>query len=91
MQSRKTHKKGPAAMSGGASVSKAGRWGRGAEGARHKINAAAVPWFRSSPNFFVKVLGGRQRAESYLGLDTAGIAGAMLIRMQTRINLGHVR
>src|SRR5947209_4447732 len=52
MQSRKTHKKGPAAMSGGASVSKAGRWGRGAEGARQKINPAAVPRFRNWSRIF---------------------------------------
>src|SRR6266568_4797651 len=41
-------KKSPAAMSGGASVSKAGRWGRGAEGARQDTNPDAVPQFRKS-------------------------------------------
>src|SRR5712692_4406825 len=100
MQSRKTHKKGPAAMSGGASVSKAGRWGRGAEGARQKINPAAIPRFRNSQKIFSRGIGG-------VGVGKVGAAGPafegaargvlpgyrapMLILMQPRIDLAHVR
>ena len=39
-------------MSGGASVSKAGRWGRGAEGVRHDINPTAILRFRTGLDFF---------------------------------------
>jgi len=45
-------KKGPAAIGGGALVSKAGRWGRGAEGARHHDNRGPEFRFRDPDNYF---------------------------------------
>ncbi len=56
----KRTKKDPAAMSGGALVSKAGRWGRGAEGARQDSNPAGVPRFRDGQIFLREAIGSRR-------------------------------